>query len=172
MAVDVEKPPLVVAAFPWLVKGLEIEDGLWASACATRISPITQAIEVHFLIHGVGPVELTVGGHGFPPRLANDDGQSLAGIFDILRNLVITADGVLTGEPEHVAHTSEARAELMDALAHMGLPDHTLDRHLSGNPVSVPALANSWFGDFVVGALPVDGGIAADTLLEWLQASS
>jgi hypothetical protein len=72
-------------------------------------------------------------------------------------------------DPEHIAITSSAREDLFDQLAYLGLDDSTLANHTSGLPISVTKLEAAWSHPDVVTITPIDDGIGADTLSNWLN---
>jgi hypothetical protein len=102
--------------------------------------------------------------------LADDAGEHMAGLFDVLRGVVITSHQTIPGDPEHLHHTADGRSALVDALAHVGLSEDILRNHQEGLPVSTVALAKAWLDDEVVGAIPTDNALASQFIVEWLVA--
>jgi hypothetical protein len=98
--------------------------------------------------------------------LADDDGETVAGVYDVLDMEVTDMDGVAqAGDPEHVELTAVARELLIDLLAHAVLGDEQLDRYLDGSPVSLPALRSGYAqacaaGDSLVAVVPAEARLA------------
>lgn len=103
----------------------------------------------------------------------SDDELSLTGVYDILTSEIhafVDSNWITrAADPEHIAITSSAREDLFDQLAYLGLDDSTLANHTSGLPISVTKLEAAWSHPDVVTITPIDDGIGADTLSNWLN---
>jgi hypothetical protein len=71
------------------------------------------------------------------------------------------------GDPEHVSLTADRRNDLFEELAHAGLTDGSLETHLQGMPVSIPALIEAWTDQHIVSITALDDQTGAHILQEW-----
>ena len=63
--------------------------------------------------------------------------------------------------------TADRRDDLFEELAHAGLSDGSLETHLQGMPVSIPALIDAWTDQHIVSITALDNQAGGHIIQEW-----
>jgi hypothetical protein len=103
----------------------------------------------------------------------DEDTDAIVGQYDLLTaDIHDCSTGVPVirhGDPEHVSLTADRRDDLFEELAHAGLTDGSLETHLQGMPVSIPALIDAWTDQQIVSITALDNQAGAHILREWFE---
>jgi len=103
----------------------------------------------------------------------DEETDAIVGQYDLLTaDIHDCSSGVPVirhGDPEHVSLTADRRDDLFEELAHAGLTDGSLETHLQGMPVSIPALIDAWTDQQIVSITALDNQAGAHILREWFE---